>query len=70
MRLQNNSRVEFVSSFVICVVVCVQMQKDVPINHSLVLEQQHVVQNLKPAVVTLYDYYQPSKSFYYKRSDQ
>uniref|UniRef100_A0A3B3CN95 Alpha-2-macroglobulin-like n=1 Tax=Oryzias melastigma TaxID=30732 RepID=A0A3B3CN95_ORYME len=70
MRLQNNSRVEFVSSFVICVAVCVQMQKDVPINHSLVLEQQHVVQNLKPAVVTLYDYYQPSKSFYYKRSDQ
>uniref|UniRef100_A0A3B3DWF0 Alpha-2-macroglobulin domain-containing protein n=1 Tax=Oryzias melastigma TaxID=30732 RepID=A0A3B3DWF0_ORYME len=60
----------FVSSFVICVAVCVQMQKDVPINHSLVLEQQHVVQNLKPAVVTLYDYYQPSKSFYYKRSDQ
>uniref|UniRef100_A0A3B3CNC0 Alpha-2-macroglobulin bait region domain-containing protein n=1 Tax=Oryzias melastigma TaxID=30732 RepID=A0A3B3CNC0_ORYME len=38
-----------------------EMQKDVPINHSLVLEQQHVVQNLKPAVVTLYDYYQPSE---------
>uniref|UniRef100_A0A8C7XVP9 Alpha-2-macroglobulin-like n=1 Tax=Oryzias sinensis TaxID=183150 RepID=A0A8C7XVP9_9TELE len=41
-----------------------ELVKDIPMNYILVLEQQHVVQNLKPAVVTLYDYYQPSKSLY------
>ncbi|XP_041850408.1 alpha-2-macroglobulin-like protein 1 [Melanotaenia boesemani] len=34
--------------------------RGVTINHSLVLVQQVMVQNLKPAMVTLYDYYQPS----------
>ncbi|XP_004075835.2 alpha-2-macroglobulin-like protein 1 [Oryzias latipes] len=38
-----------------------ELVKELPMNYSLVLEQQHVVQNLKPAVVTLYDYYQPSE---------
>uniref|UniRef100_A0A8C7XUY9 Alpha-2-macroglobulin-like n=1 Tax=Oryzias sinensis TaxID=183150 RepID=A0A8C7XUY9_9TELE len=38
-----------------------ELVKDIPMNYILVLEQQHVVQNLKPAVVTLYDYYQPSE---------
>uniref|UniRef100_A0A8C6P923 Uncharacterized protein n=1 Tax=Nothobranchius furzeri TaxID=105023 RepID=A0A8C6P923_NOTFU len=34
--------------------------KDVQINHSLELLQQIPVNNLKPAVIALYDYYQPS----------
>uniref|UniRef100_A0A671V1T9 Alpha-2-macroglobulin domain-containing protein n=1 Tax=Sparus aurata TaxID=8175 RepID=A0A671V1T9_SPAAU len=38
-----------------------QLTKDIPINHSLQLVQEHSVQNLKPAVVKIYDYYQPSK---------
>uniref|UniRef100_A0A8C6P9A6 Alpha-macroglobulin receptor-binding domain-containing protein n=1 Tax=Nothobranchius furzeri TaxID=105023 RepID=A0A8C6P9A6_NOTFU len=42
------------------VVVCVQLKKDVQINHSLELLQQIPVNNLKPAVIALYDYYQPS----------
>ncbi|XP_070762049.1 alpha-2-macroglobulin-like [Enoplosus armatus] len=37
-----------------------ELQKDVPINHSLKLVQELPVQNLKPAVVKIYDYYQPS----------
>uniref|UniRef100_A0A671V113 Alpha-2-macroglobulin domain-containing protein n=1 Tax=Sparus aurata TaxID=8175 RepID=A0A671V113_SPAAU len=37
------------------------LTKDIPINHSLQLVQEHSVQNLKPAVVKIYDYYQPSK---------
>ncbi|KAM8768605.1 alpha-2-macroglobulin-P-like [Acanthopagrus schlegelii] len=36
------------------------LPKDIPINHSLQLVQEHPVQNLKPAVVKIYDYYQPS----------
>ncbi|KAK5617049.1 hypothetical protein CRENBAI_016533 [Crenichthys baileyi] len=36
------------------------LMKPVPVNHSLVLLQQIPVQNLKPAVIALYDYYQPS----------
>ncbi|XP_030260679.1 alpha-2-macroglobulin-P-like [Sparus aurata] len=36
------------------------LTKDIPINHSLQLVQEHSVQNLKPAVVKIYDYYQPS----------
>ena len=36
------------------------LQKDIPINHSLELVQEVPVQNLKPAVVKIYDYYQPS----------
>uniref|UniRef100_A0A3Q3GE81 Alpha-macroglobulin receptor-binding domain-containing protein n=1 Tax=Labrus bergylta TaxID=56723 RepID=A0A3Q3GE81_9LABR len=35
--------------------------KDIPINHELRLIQELPVQNLKPAVVKIYDYYQPSK---------
>ncbi|XP_070762047.1 alpha-2-macroglobulin-like [Enoplosus armatus] len=37
-----------------------ELPKDVPINHSLKLVQELPVQNLKPAVVKIYDYYQPS----------
>nr|XP_046244326.1 alpha-2-macroglobulin-like [Scatophagus argus] len=37
-----------------------ELSKDVAINHSLELIQEHSVQNLKPAVVKIYDYYQPS----------
>ncbi|XP_013882149.1 alpha-2-macroglobulin [Austrofundulus limnaeus] len=36
------------------------LMKDVPVNLSLVLLQQIPVHNLKPAVIALYDYYQPS----------
>ncbi|XP_045897240.1 pregnancy zone protein-like, partial [Micropterus dolomieu] len=39
-----------------------ELTKDIPINHSLDLLQELPVQNLKPAVVKIYDYYQPSKS--------
>ncbi|MEQ2316742.1 hypothetical protein AMECASPLE_035714 [Ameca splendens] len=44
------------------VVYLKELMKAVPVNLSLVLQQQIPVQNLKPAVITLYDYYQPSKS--------
>ncbi|KAF1393528.1 hypothetical protein PFLUV_G00016930 [Perca fluviatilis] len=37
-----------------------ELQKDRRINHSLTLVQEYQVQNLKPAVVKIYDYYQPS----------
>ncbi|XP_037533291.1 pregnancy zone protein-like [Nematolebias whitei] len=37
------------------------VMKDIPVNHHLVLLQQVLVHNLKPAVITLYDYYQPSE---------
>uniref|UniRef100_A0A8P4K816 Alpha-2-macroglobulin n=1 Tax=Dicentrarchus labrax TaxID=13489 RepID=A0A8P4K816_DICLA len=37
-----------------------ELPKDIPINHNLELIQELPVQNLKPAVVKIYDYYQPS----------
>ncbi|XP_076591398.1 alpha-2-macroglobulin-like [Chaetodon auriga] len=37
-----------------------ELIKDIPINHSLDIIQELPVQNLKPAVVKIYDYYQPS----------
>uniref|UniRef100_A0A8C9X886 Alpha-2-macroglobulin n=1 Tax=Sander lucioperca TaxID=283035 RepID=A0A8C9X886_SANLU len=37
-----------------------ELPKDTGINHSLKLIQEHQVENLKPAVVKIYDYYQPS----------
>ncbi|XP_042339555.1 pregnancy zone protein-like, partial [Plectropomus leopardus] len=37
-----------------------ELTKDIPINHSLALIQELPVQNLKPAIVKIYDYYQPS----------
>ncbi|XP_038548725.1 alpha-2-macroglobulin-like isoform X2 [Micropterus salmoides] len=37
-----------------------ELTKDIAINHSLDLQQELPVQNLKPAVVKIYDYYQPS----------
>ncbi|KAM6988646.1 alpha-2-macroglobulin-like [Tautogolabrus adspersus] len=37
-----------------------ELPKDIPINHELGLIQELSVQNLKPAVVKIYDYYQPS----------
>ncbi|KAM4743098.1 pregnancy zone protein-like isoform 2-T3 [Anableps anableps] len=43
------------------VVYLQKLKKGVENNHSLVLLQQIPVQNLKPAVITLYDYYQPSE---------
>ncbi|KAE8295648.1 Murinoglobulin-2 Precursor [Larimichthys crocea] len=36
------------------------LPKDIPINHSIELLQELPVQNLKPAVVKIYDYYQTS----------
>uniref|UniRef100_A0A3P9CXM5 Alpha-2-macroglobulin-like n=1 Tax=Maylandia zebra TaxID=106582 RepID=A0A3P9CXM5_9CICH len=36
-----------------------QLSKDTPINHSLEIIQELPVANLKPAVVKIYDYYQP-----------
>ncbi|XP_054457436.1 pregnancy zone protein-like [Anoplopoma fimbria] len=37
-----------------------ELTKDIPIKHSVQLIQEVPVQNLKPAVVKIYDYYQPS----------
>ncbi|XP_045929768.1 alpha-2-macroglobulin-like [Micropterus dolomieu] len=37
-----------------------ELTKNIPINHSLDLLRELRVQNLKPAVVKIYDYYQPS----------
>ncbi|XP_065326171.1 murinoglobulin-1-like [Pelmatolapia mariae] len=37
-----------------------ELSKDTPINHSLEITQELPVDNLKPAMVKLYDYYQPS----------
>lgn len=48
-----------------CVCDCfclVQLSKDTPINHSLEIIQELPVDNLKPAVVKIYDYYQPGPS--------
>uniref|UniRef100_A0AAV2J647 Alpha-macroglobulin receptor-binding domain-containing protein n=1 Tax=Knipowitschia caucasica TaxID=637954 RepID=A0AAV2J647_KNICA len=39
-----------------------ELPKGIPINHQLVVVQEREVSNLKPAVVVLYDYYQPSDS--------
>uniref|UniRef100_A0A3Q0S085 Alpha-2-macroglobulin bait region domain-containing protein n=1 Tax=Amphilophus citrinellus TaxID=61819 RepID=A0A3Q0S085_AMPCI len=41
---------------------CLCLPKDTPINHSLEIIQELPVDNLKPAVVKIYDYYQPSKT--------
>lgn len=40
----------------------VQLAKDTPVEHSLDLIEEFPVDNLKPAVVMLYDYYEPSKT--------
>eukprot|EP00066_Takifugu_rubripes_P010823 XP_003978948.2 PREDICTED: alpha-2-macroglobulin-like protein 1 [Takifugu rubripes] len=37
-----------------------ELPKDIPIHHTLTLIQEVPVQNLKPALVKIYDYYQPS----------
>ncbi|XP_029699877.1 alpha-2-macroglobulin-like isoform X1 [Takifugu rubripes] len=37
-----------------------ELPKDTPIHHTLTLIQEVPVQNLKPALVKIYDYYQPS----------
>uniref|UniRef100_A0A3P9C668 Alpha-2-macroglobulin n=1 Tax=Maylandia zebra TaxID=106582 RepID=A0A3P9C668_9CICH len=39
-----------------------ELSKDTPINHSLEIIQELPVDNLKPAVVKIYDYYQPGPS--------
>uniref|UniRef100_A0A3P9C2L3 Alpha-2-macroglobulin n=1 Tax=Maylandia zebra TaxID=106582 RepID=A0A3P9C2L3_9CICH len=40
-----------------------ELSKDTPINHSLEIIQELPVDNLKPAVVKIYDYYQPGVLF-------
>ncbi|XP_068601521.1 alpha-2-macroglobulin-like [Brachionichthys hirsutus] len=37
-----------------------ELPKDIPIYHTLELRQEFLVEKLKPAVVEIYDYYQPS----------
>ncbi|XP_058489894.1 alpha-2-macroglobulin-like [Solea solea] len=37
-----------------------ELPKDIPIHHTLGIIREQRVENLKPAVVSLYDYYQPS----------
>ncbi|KAM8902765.1 alpha-1-macroglobulin-like [Spinachia spinachia] len=39
-----------------------ELEKHVPIHYTLDLIQELQVQNLKPAVVKIYDYYQPSET--------
>ncbi|XP_070684724.1 alpha-2-macroglobulin-like [Pempheris klunzingeri] len=43
------------------VVYLQELVKDIGIHHSLALVQEVPVQNMKPAVVKIYDYYQPSE---------
>lgn len=38
-----------------------QVPKGVPMTYSLLLKQILAVKNLKPAVISVYDYYQPSR---------
>uniref|UniRef100_A0A672JGC3 Alpha-2-macroglobulin domain-containing protein n=1 Tax=Salarias fasciatus TaxID=181472 RepID=A0A672JGC3_SALFA len=45
-----------------------QLLKDKPVTHRLELVQELPVQNLKPAVVHIYDYYQPTLFKLYKSS--
>uniref|UniRef100_A0A671UDQ6 Alpha-2-macroglobulin bait region domain-containing protein n=1 Tax=Sparus aurata TaxID=8175 RepID=A0A671UDQ6_SPAAU len=44
------------------ILVYLQRVRDIHINHLLEIVQEHPVQNMKPAVVKIYDYYQTSKS--------
>ncbi|KAJ8001525.1 hypothetical protein DPEC_G00170390 [Dallia pectoralis] len=37
-----------------------ELQRGHPLNHTVGIVQEHPVQNLKPAVVKIYDFYQPS----------
>ncbi|XP_067363578.1 alpha-2-macroglobulin-like [Channa argus] len=60
-RLQHASLVDRVEQKEDRVLVYIrELTKDTPINHSLELVQEVPVQSLKPAVVQIYDYYQPS----------
>uniref|UniRef100_A0A667Z5P3 Alpha-2-macroglobulin bait region domain-containing protein n=1 Tax=Myripristis murdjan TaxID=586833 RepID=A0A667Z5P3_9TELE len=43
---------------------CQQLLPGIPINHNLELVQELPMQNLKAAVVKIYDYYQPSKQIH------
>lgn len=45
----------------VTLLLVLQLPKDIPINHRLELRQEFLVENLKAAVVEIYDYYQPSK---------
>lgn len=38
----------------------VQLPKDMPMNYSLTVIEELRVENLKPAMIKIYDYYQPS----------
>ncbi|KAK7134020.1 hypothetical protein R3I94_015770 [Phoxinus phoxinus] len=40
-----------------------EVPKGVPVSYSLQLKQVHAVENLKPAVINVYDYYQTSDAF-------
>uniref|UniRef100_A0A3P9C5C0 Alpha-2-macroglobulin n=1 Tax=Maylandia zebra TaxID=106582 RepID=A0A3P9C5C0_9CICH len=55
-----NDRVEQKEDHVL--VYIEELSKDTPINHSLEIIQELPVDNLKPAVVKIYDYYQPGPS--------
>ena len=41
---------------------CLQLKKGERMKYSLHLQQDYRVQNLKPAVVKIYDYYEPSNA--------
>ena len=41
---------------------CLQLKKGEPMKYSLHLQQDYRVQNLKPAVVKIYDGYKPSNA--------
>uniref|UniRef100_A0A7N8XEA9 Alpha-2-macroglobulin-like n=1 Tax=Mastacembelus armatus TaxID=205130 RepID=A0A7N8XEA9_9TELE len=53
-------RVEQIEDHV--VVYLTELTKNVPVDHQLELIQELSVEKLKPAVVKIYDYYQPSKT--------
>lgn len=49
-----------ITECVFCFVNSVQLPKDMPKNYSLTIIEELRVENLKPAVIKIYDYYQPS----------
>lgn len=44
-----------------------QLHRDISLTHTLQLEQQVKVKDLKPAIVKMYDYYQTSKDVSHTR---
>uniref|UniRef100_A0A671UCA3 Alpha-2-macroglobulin domain-containing protein n=1 Tax=Sparus aurata TaxID=8175 RepID=A0A671UCA3_SPAAU len=47
-------------SYICSTYITTNLSKDIHINHLLEIVQEHPVQNMKPAVVKIYDYYQTS----------